>query len=448
MDRKLHRVVVLAALAALASSCYAAPNPPTATPAFLGAPQSISQLPITVIDTPAFDAQVDSESILITGRTTAPGEYMTVHIRDLSGSILHEEVVLLVGGSFSASASRPVAVTTPVEIEVFQMDEAGNEIARQTVRVNLLPAAQPAPAATSTQLPQQVLPQTLAPGGIAQPVGLQLTSPDPGARVTFPVHIAGYLRTPGNAEVQLQATLRYGGLEVSDALTTIQWGRINIIAFNLDIPGGVGAHPTTTPATLLIRDPNSNYATLAEQPVTLVGLDQSSSVDVYFINSLTNATEAVERRLPTARAGSNAALAELFWGPSNEEAKQGIATFIPGPREVRAYGGGGSTLNALVHVADMRVAGGVATLALSPSIRAADGNRPDLAAAQIRETLLQFSNVTSVIITVDGYPWQSSGGAIPPTAVLFSTPVAAVTYLDANGGFVAQGVRPLNLTPG
>ena len=439
MNRILRQLVILAALACLASGCgftstptvtptTAAEAPEAAAGAEASAPEapraesgalqpSSTPAPVISIEAPLPGAQVASTGFDVHGWASETNRLLRIILRDVGGSILRQDFPIAdATGRFQivVSSNFPLAVTTPAQLEVTLLDPNGNPLTTQTVNLSLLPASGSGVIPTATPTVIAVLPPQPA-GAIRFPANLQITSPRPGARVTFPIHIAGYLSTPQSMEVSLQVIFRYDGQEVSDTLTTAQWGHINIFIFNLDIPGGISAHPeNTTSGALTIYDP-ANGNTLGVRDVILVGRRESMPVFPYFINRLSGVPQAVERRVP-GWGGSNAALAELFWGLSNEEIKAGaLTTYIPGPREIRTYYESSRCCPAnqtLVHVLDSRVSYGVAFLTLSPTIRAA--TNPDRAAEQIRSTILQYPNVNDVAIAADGYLWP---GSAPPTPI-------------------------------
>ena len=464
MDRNVRTLFTLVTLACLASGCFNVPAQPTPTPTATvevttaamvqeAAPQEGVERsgtgPLIAIRAPLPGAFVPSAGFVVAGDVSAPGSLLRITLRDITNTVL-QQVGAAVGsdGRFEALLSYPVAVTTTGSVTVEVLDaQTASPLSSARVEISLLPGGVAATPTTVIPAVVATSPPVVA-ADVSAASNVRLTTPRAGERVTFPVHIAGYLSTPQNAPVTLNAALRYSEQEVAASLTTIPWGRINVIIFNLDIPGGVGAHPDFSQAATLVISEAASGRALAEQPVILVGKQESKPVYPFFVNRATGGLQSVERRV-WGFNGSNAALSELFWGLSNVEEQGGVlATYIPPPSAVRGHvdTGASSPLNGIVHVLDSRVVGGVGYLTLSPSIRAADANRPDLAAAQIRETMRYFPNVNDVAISAGGYLWQTTSGQPPPTVVAPPTepaplqPHVRITTPRAND-FVASPLR-------
>lgn len=97
-------------------------------------------------------------------------------------------------------------------------------------------------------------------------------------------------------------------------------------------------------------------------------------------------TFAVKRTVPKTNAVARASLEHLFAGPTREEWEQGYRSFVPQ----------GTIINRLT------VEAGVATADFSSYKIPFGACAADSARVQIEKTLLQFSTVTSVVLSVDG----------------------------------------------
>jgi spore germination protein GerM len=97
--------------------------------------------------------------------------------------------------------------------------------------------------------------------------------------------------------------------------------------------------------------------------------------------------ESFEREIPQTQAVGQAALSELLTGPTTEEESSGFSSNIPDD----------------VSVNSLRVEDGVAYADFSPELNNAAGScRVTAIYNQINETLMQFSSVNEVEISVDG----------------------------------------------
>ncbi|MBN1284781.1 MAG: GerMN domain-containing protein [Anaerolineae bacterium] len=395
-------------------------NPPESAGPEQAAPDVVQEpeatRPLTAYFTsPVPDAQMTGDQVTISGKTAESGTPIHITISTIEGDIILFEQDIAVqadntfhSGPINIHQTHPINVTTQVYIEGIQYNAAANEIARtERILVNLLPPL-PTAAPLPTSTPMQGIPSTST---LAAPAGaverFTLTYPKAGASVTFPVHFAGYLHTTNNQPVNLEVAVTYpdGIVGGSATLTTITWGSIQVVIYNLP---AAGVYPTASrQATLTVREPTTG-ASLTTLPVTVIGSDEAATVTVFFFSKNSFTPVTIQRYVPAARAGSNLALAELFWGLTPQETAL-YDTYIPSPAKIYEYTKDSDPRNALVHVRDSYVTpGGVAVVTVSDSIQAATSR--ERAAEQIWQTMKQFPNVKDVAIAVSGALWTPSTG--------------------------------------
>ncbi len=390
--------------------------------------------PVVVVIAPLEGASVPPAGFTI-GGLVSETDYRNVRIvvRDVAGNTLDQNVVSAdVSGAFEYFAKSTFTYSAPTwgQIEVNLLDNQNNIVASETVDISLASGGAPTPTPIPILSGDKGEVAAVGAGVIYYPAGAYITTPDPGARVTFPIHIAGYLQTSQNGvdlEFRFEYTDQPGVLVARATQKTVLWGQINVFIISLDIDGRINAHPETDrPGVLTIWHGGSE---LARRYVTVVGRQRSKEVQVVFRDSVGNLA-SVPRRVPFY-GGSNDALNELFWGPSTQEG--GYITAIPNPDAVRAYLNeyDWNPLNAIVHVRSSHTSGGVVTLVLSHNIRAANSAQPDRAAEQICRTVFQFPNIKQVVMILedDRSQWQSQNQAcstlplpstsapLPPTAI-------------------------------
>lgn len=402
------------------------PAEPTTTVAVVQGPVEV------FIQSPQAGETLTAGGFEVSGYITPGGARgVMISARDSGGALVDQAIATSDAAgnyrvSLASSFSFPVASESTVTVAA--LDAQNQVISEKTVSVRLADSGAP-PASPIPIIAQEQPPADAGKGGLVSepdyvvgaPAGAVITHPVHGQHVTFPIHVAGYLNTPGNAEVDLQFVFDYAGQQVSGTGRTVTWGRINVFIFNLDIPGGIGAHPAASTGGVLSVFQGGQL--LAQRQVYLVGQQASKQVQVYFLDAF-GGLQAVPRRVPIY-GGSNDALNELFWGPSNQE---GYNTAIPNPRQVRQYvdTASGNPLNAIVHVLASHVDYyGNATLTISPSIQGSPD--PGKAAEQIRATMAQFSNVKQVIIYAGGVLWQSGGVIVTALPPMPDTPAPPTT---------------------
>jgi spore germination protein GerM len=129
--------------------------------------------------------------------------------------------------------------------------------------------------------------------------------------------------------------------------------------------------------------------TIARTPVTSV--QERIDIKVYFGKKGEGECEVVfpvTRSIIKTQAAARAALSELFSGPTEKEKVNGYFTSI----------------NPGVKIQKLTIENGIARADFDITLEKAVGGSCRVAAirAQIRETLLQFPTVKSVIISIDG----------------------------------------------
>lgn len=159
--------------------------------------------------------------------------------------------------------------------------------------------------------------------------------------------------------------------------------------------------PATQKGSLRIHD--ASGALLAYQPLAILHPQDAGvmSVNVYWVvnEQVTPETIHVPRTLGIGRAALNA----LLWGPPPGNAA-GYTTAIPAPEEVLRSPRRGTDWGERVQLKDLKIVNGVAYADFSKELLAYSNGatRVLLIRQQIEQTLLQFSTVNSVVITVEG----------------------------------------------
>lgn len=233
------------------------------------------------------------------------------------------------------------------------------------------------------------------------PGGGVIEVPAPGARVTLPLHILARVGEPG-AQVMVHLTWQ-DGTRLSRAFSLLRGedGR-GLLITNLDWnTESMPPQPGTQTARLEIQDAAGQ--TLAQQLFTLVAAadPDTQGVKIYWL--LGEQLQPVEVRVPRTPRIGTAALEALLWGPPPGNLA-GFTTAIPTPEEVLAYPGRMPDWGPRVTLRNLTIVDGIATADFSREITAQAGGatRVLLIREQITQTLLQFSTVKEVVITVEG----------------------------------------------
>ncbi|HEU5102988.1 MAG TPA: GerMN domain-containing protein [Roseiflexaceae bacterium] len=229
--------------------------------------------------------------------------------------------------------------------------------------------------------------------------------PEPGARMTLPLHILAHLGQPGG---QMIARLRWqDGTELMRVLPVLRGadGRGLLIGTLNWMNEGPPPQPATQPATLEVLSASGELQ--ARQSIVALSASDPDTQLIRLYWVLGETVTPVQQRVPrTARIGT-AALNELLWGPGPPNLA-GFSTALPTPEEVLRYPGREPDWGERVTLQSLTIADGVATADFSQELRAYGGGslRVMLIRQQITQTLLQFPTVREVRITIEG---QSEG---------------------------------------
>lgn len=232
------------------------------------------------------------------------------------------------------------------------------------------------------------------PGGEQDLANIVVAQPVSGEEIGFPLVIAGQARVFEN-------TLSYRVLD--DAGTVLAEGNILADAQGAGQFGSFALSinyltPTTSSGvvevfSLFAKDgTQENGVTI---PVVFPKDEETENVSVYFIDRASaqtsdcSVTHAVTRRIVNTPAIAHATLQELFAGPLSSES-QTLETMIPSSAKLRS-----------VIIED-----GVATVTFVQGSFSGVAGSCTVGAirAQIEQTLLQFSSVTSVVLLEEGTP--------------------------------------------
>jgi len=260
----------------------------------------------------------------------------------------------------------------------------------------------PTPTIASTPLPPTpAAPSPTVPPTVPALYGGALEIPAPNVRATLPLHVLARAGQPGE---QIVATLAWDdGTQLARTFTALQGedGR-GLLVENLDwATEGPPPQPPTQPAVLTLSRPSGEV--LAQQSVTMLSADDPDTQVVTLYWVLGDTLVPVQRRIPrTVRIGT-AALEELLWGPGGNNLA-GFETALPSPAQVLAYPGRGPDWGPRITLRTLTIVDGVATADFSREMAAHQGGslRVMLIRQQISQTLMQFSTVREVRITVEG----------------------------------------------
>ena len=138
--------------------------------------------------------------------------------------------------------------------------------------------------------------------------------------------------------------------------------------------------------------------TIEESPVVVSNEVETSSFSVYFINTVNNPwlsdctlVESVDRVIPYTQSIATAAINSLIAGPTSMELQSGYYQVTPST----------ATLNSI------SISSGVAYVDVDAEFFAVGGSCGTAnAVTSLRNTLLQFSTISDIEITVDGIDWS------------------------------------------
>jgi hypothetical protein len=226
--------------------------------------------------------------------------------------------------------------------------------------------------------------------------------PASGARVTLPLHVLARVGRPGEG---LSATLRWqDGARLIHTSTVLpgEDGR-GVLIDCLDLPPDYQRlrHPWTQAAQLEISD--GWGVILARQSVTVLSPRDPDTREIELYWVVDTDLQVERRRVPVTSALEAAALNELLWGPGVYNSA-GFTTMLPTPEQVLAYPGRTADWGPRVTLRSLKLVDGIALADFSKELRAYGGEslRASLIHGQITRTLMQFSYVRDVLITIEG----------------------------------------------
>lgn len=233
------------------------------------------------------------------------------------------------------------------------------------------------------------------------PNGGYIEMPAPLANVTVPTRVLARVGQPGE---QVNVTLTWDdGTQFAHVVTLLPGkdGR-GLATISMDwVADPRPPHPPTQGATLYIHDLAGQL--LARQPLTVLhpGDANTLGVNVYWVRHEQITPQPI--RVPRTLGIGRASLEALLWGPVPNNL-DGFETAIPLPAEVLSAANRGADWGERVRLKDLTIINGVARADFSKELlaNAGDAARMSRIRQQIEQTLLQFSTVKQVIITVEG----------------------------------------------
>ncbi|MBN1877923.1 MAG: GerMN domain-containing protein [Anaerolineae bacterium] len=235
------------------------------------------------------------------------------------------------------------------------------------------------------------------------PSGGYIEVPAPQARVTLPLRLLARGGQPGG---NVNITITW-----DDGTQFVQLGEVlqgrdgrGLVITTLDwVSESRPAHPRTQRATLQVH--SSTGHPLAWQEFTVLHPDDPGTmgVNVYWVKNGEVVTHPI--RIPRTLGMGRATLDTLLWGPVPGNL-EGFTSAVPTPKEILSYPNRGANWGERTRLGNLTIIEGVARADLSPEILAYNGGATQvlLIREQIEQSLLQFSTVNTVIITVDGQP--------------------------------------------
>ncbi len=165
---------------------------------------------------------------------------------------------------------------------------------------------------------------------------------------------------------------------------------------NPDVP-----YPQTQQAVVSVL--STNGLTLAQQQIQILGANDPNAMatNVFWVVGEDVRAQAII--IPRTLGIGRASLEALLWGPAPKNSL-GYTTAIPTASEVLTYQGRTQDWGERVRLNSLAIIDGIAHVDFSIELTAHPGGamRTGLIRAQIEQTLLQFSTVNGVSITIDG----------------------------------------------
>ncbi len=233
------------------------------------------------------------------------------------------------------------------------------------------------------------------------PGGGYIEMPAPLAQVTVPTRVLARVGRPGE---QVNVTLIWNdGAQFTHPVTLLSGkdGR-GLAVISMDwVADPRPTHPATQGGALQIHDAAGQL--LAWQPLTILHPSDPNtmSTKVYWVRGEQLYAQTI--RIPRTLGIGRASLEMLLWGPTPNN-REGFQTALPLPAEVLSAANRGTDWGERVLLRDLTIINGVARADFSKELLANAGGaaRMLLIRQQIEQTLLQFSTVNKVIITVEG----------------------------------------------
>jgi len=215
--------------------------------------------------------------------------------------------------------------------------------------------------------------------------------PSPGDTIKSPLHVEGTARGGWFFEASFPLVLRHEeGTVVAEHYATAEgeWMTENFVPFSSEI---IFSHPPEGRGQLILKRANPSGRPERDDelriPVYFSGAE-TMDVQVHFGRRGTVQCEETRRVVTRSRTPVRAAIEHLLAGPTRAEQAQGYFSSIPAGVSIQRFVQRGSRVE----------------VDLSEELEAGAGGSCHALAvrSQIENTVLQFSNVDSVVISIDG----------------------------------------------
>ncbi len=357
----------------------ASPVTPSPTPTVVPTDTPVRQ--VITLDVP-IEAQEVGNPLEIRGHTTqVPFEgTLVIRVYDARDQLAAEEPTIAIGelggpAAFSASITYG-GVPGPGRVEVLDLSARdGSVIAKATAPVTLQ----------------------------GFPGGGEIEMPAPMETVTLPIRVLARVGKPGD---QVNVTVGWDdGSQFAHVFTTLGGldGR-GLLIVPLDWVGPSPSAPPTQMGTLMVH--TLQGSPLAWQRVQILHRQDPGTRGISVFWTVNEDLARHQIRIPQTQGIGRASLEALLWGPVPQN-DAGFTTAIPTAEEVLTFGGRESDWGERVRLNSLSITGGVAQVDFSREMTAHPGGatRVSLIRSQIEETLLQFSTVDEVVITIEGQDW-------------------------------------------
>ncbi|MBU1032635.1 MAG: GerMN domain-containing protein [Patescibacteria group bacterium] len=228
---------------------------------------------------------------------------------------------------------------------------------------------------------------------------VHVTQPLPGEVVESPISVRGRAFGTWFFEGDLPVSVLDADknlLGISPATALGEWMTEDFVSFEAEISF---EKPKTATGFVRVMKDNpsglSKYDNHFDVPVRFDMQAEIMKVQVYFSNTVKdpgaiecNNIYAIEREIPKTQAVARAALEELLKGPSESEKRDGYLTNI----------------NSGVKIKSLVIENGTAKVEFDAALERGVGGSCRVTAirSQIEQTLMQFSSVVKVIISING----------------------------------------------